>query len=82
MSQHLMWDCHDLNFTTTKDYYYVHNKGKVFDNHICLNEMTWLKNFLEKLDNKDESTALFYNNRKLIIYLMKNPMLHSRTKHI
>lgn len=44
-------------------------------------EMIWLQNFLEELGVKCEKGTL-YNDSQSVIYLAKNPVFHSRMKHI
>ena len=44
-------------------------------------EMPWLKNFLAELGKNVDENNLFSHNQSAID-LEKNPMFHSRTKHI
>ncbi|GKC72575.1 retrovirus-related pol polyprotein from transposon TNT 1-94, partial [Tanacetum coccineum] len=44
-------------------------------------ELVWLKNFLEELDRAQTECVLFCDNQSAI-HLMKNPVVHGRTKHI
>jgi hypothetical protein len=44
-------------------------------------ELIWLKNFLEELGKEQVDCALFCDNQSAI-HLAKNPVFHSKTKHI
>ncbi|CAH9126150.1 unnamed protein product [Cuscuta epithymum] len=44
-------------------------------------EMIWLKNFLSELGMKQGDCDLYCDNQSAI-HLAKNPVFHSRTKHI
>jgi len=45
------------------------------------NEMIWLKNLLNEL-GKEQDDSLLFNDSQNAIFLAKNPILHSRCKHI
>nr|GEX14635.1 retrovirus-related Pol polyprotein from transposon TNT 1-94 [Tanacetum cinerariifolium] len=44
-------------------------------------ELIWLKNFLSKLGMQQEDYVLYCDNQSAV-RLAKNPVFHSRTKHI
>ncbi|CAH9100977.1 unnamed protein product [Cuscuta epithymum] len=44
-------------------------------------ELIWLKNFLSELGMEQGDCGLYYDNQSAI-HLAKNPVFHSRTKHI
>ncbi|KAF5797362.1 putative RNA-directed DNA polymerase [Helianthus annuus] len=44
-------------------------------------ELIWLKNFLNELGKEQDDCALFCDNQSAI-HLAKNPVFHSKTKHI
>ena len=44
-------------------------------------ELIWLKNFLEELGKEQVDCVLFCDNQSAI-HLAKNPVFHSKTKHI
>nr|MCH9869626.1 Ty1/Copia family ribonuclease HI [Serratia marcescens] len=44
-------------------------------------EMIWLKSFLKELSHEQDSSSLFTDSQSGI-HLAKNPIFHSRTKHI
>lgn len=44
-------------------------------------ELIWLKNFLEELGKEQDNCVLYFDNQS-VVHLGKNPVFHSRTKHI
>ncbi|KAJ0805682.1 putative RNA-directed DNA polymerase [Helianthus annuus] len=47
----------------------------------AIKELIWLKNFLKELGKEQVDCALFCDNQSAI-HLAKNPVFHSKTKHI
>jgi hypothetical protein len=47
-----------------------------------LSEMLWVKGLLQELEFKTPETTILYGDNQGAINLSKNPMYHSRTKHI
>ena len=45
-------------------------------------EAVWLKNFLLELNIKFDKSFVIYSDSQSALQLMKNPVFHSRTKHI
>ena len=59
-------------FTTEAEYIAVTEASK---------EMIWLQGFLKEL-GKDRGNSVLHCDSQSVIYLAKNSVFHSRTKHI